>query len=204
MSIRRGWVAAILVPFLLVSTTACTGGDAGGASTFETCALAETVATTPADKPEALAEAMTALAEELPTELQTAALSLLPAGQTTGDDFAAQHKAHLRALVDLQSWALDTCRFYLTIGAPTVDDLTPEEASLADFQSVVGEDETGIYVSVLGVRRDDIALALCQQALAQQLAVQRGEDAEVHVQVLDPIGQAIAYSDETECVSASP
>lgn len=74
---------------------------------------------------------------------------------------------------------------------------------------MVGEDEGGVYVSVLGISSPSVALELCRQAVAER----SGADApaELHVQVLDPVGTVLAAAsqgiDETlgatnqECVA---
>ncbi len=222
---------ALLMPLVLAST-GCAGLGASDSDATETCLLAEAVGTTPSEEVEAVSKATIALAEALPESLQSAALLLAQPPQTADDtaSLAMEQSERLRALAELQGWAMETCSIYLTIGAPVDVGLEAAEARLADFETVTGEDAGGVYVSVLGVSREDIALVLCKQALAAHAgAAETGTAAagteagtgtsavagtaeaerEVHVQVLDPIGQTLAYSDsgsnseQQECALAA-
>lgn len=203
----RGWATAALAPVLLLAaacTSGCTSQFATGVVSIDACRAAETVTTTPADDISSLNEALIDFAASLPSELQSHALLLAqPLDSEAGPDTLEKDRhARLLALAELQGWTIEACESYLTIGAPAEDELTPETARLADFETVVGSDEQGTYVSVLGVRREDIALALCEQALREHaLPAQAG--AAVHVQVVDPIGQPLVSSNENECAAVA-
>lgn len=211
---KRAGATAALVPVLtlVLGTAGCTSATAAG---LGACRAAEAVSTASADDLEARNAALIALAERLPDELRSNALLLSqPAPVDTDATTVAQDRdERLAALAALQAWALDTCDIYLTIGAPGGAGLTPTNVVLADFESVVGRDEQGVYVSVLGVPRDDLAVELCEQAMREHAdaggeapAAAAGafpsEGFAVHVQVLDPIGRSLAYTDATECVPA--
>ncbi len=248
---RRARAAVVLVPLLLAST-GCAGLGAGDPDVTEICLLAEAVGTASSEDPEAVSRATIALAEALPEGLQDAALLLaqpsqaaeetatdggaIDAGDATidagsaaadGADLAAEQSERLRALAGLQGWAMETCGIYLTIGAPVDAGLEASDARLADFETVTGEDAAGVYISVLGVSREDVALILCEQALAEYAggdgenfgaaaaepgvgsaggadgaASTEADESQVQVQVLDPVGRTIAHSDGGECLAA--
>lgn len=200
MNTKRAFCALLIAPLAMLSV-GCVSEISGGLAAIEACRAATTVSTTPAEETEAIAEAAIAFAAELPAELQPAALTLaLPPGveaESVGTAAVAPERAvRLQALADLQAWTMETCGSYLTIGAPLDAGIDPADVRLADFETLIGEDNDGVYVSVLGVGRDEIALALCEQALANHAIL----EAELHVQVLDAIGQAVAVSAEKECV----
>lgn len=198
----------LLAPLLLISA-GCTSEMNAGLSSMDACRAADTLSLTPADDPETLTEATIALASELPEELQPAAMLLsepptVPLASEQPDAASADANVvdanavdantqeRLQALLDVQTWVMDTCGSYLTIGAPRDAGLAPADAHLADFETVVGEDSGEVFVSVLGINNAGIALELCMQALTEYGA----EGSIVHVQVLDPAGQVLAGAEE--------
>ena len=212
LSLSKG-AAALSALLLAVALSACTA-QAGDTefSPAAACDAAGKLSAMPTADSAALTEATIAFANELPQELQKSALALAQptsAGELGSEAILDQNKDRMRALLEVQTWTLEQCGGYVTVGAPADEGLDPANAKLADFETVVGEDEGGVYVSVLGISSPSVALELCRQAVAER----SGADApaELHVQVLDPVGTVLAAAsqgiDETlgatnqECVA---
>ena len=186
---RRGWTALLVAPVLLLPA-GCASDFSAGLASIDACRVANTLATVSADDLEALAESLTAFSTVLPEELRPAALLLAQPA-----DGSADSSARLAALAELQTWTMDTCGSYLTIGAEPDATRSAADARLADFETITGESDGAAYVSVLGVHDPEVALALCEQAFAEHAA----SSSQVHVQVLDPIGHALATSTDDGC-----
>lgn len=212
--------AALLAP-ALIATNGCSGEVASGLASIDACRAANAVSAVPAANTEGLANALSALASALPAEVQPAARQLAEQAGAGGDrsaagsagaagsasqgaadaagdtaaDGAAQQTTRLQALVDVQTWVMETCGSYLTLGAAPASTAGATEWKLSDFETVLGEDSEGRYLSVIGAPSAESALDLCRQA---QTAAQSG-DRPIEIQVLDQLGRALAVTVDGEC-----
>lgn len=213
-------ITVVLLAPVLLATSGCSGEFANGIASIDACRAATTVSGVPAENPEQLANTLAALVTALPEEVQPAAQVLASQAGGVGDaatgatpgaaseaaaDTAAeavtQQGKRLQALVDVQTWVLETCGSYFTLGAAPASHQGATELKLGDYETVLGEDSEGHYLSVIGAADADAALELCRQALARNAP--GGQPAVI--QVLDQMGRALAASFDGECrVVAAP
>lgn len=196
--IRSRTIAALAVAGLVMGlATGCVPAQAWG--TVDACHAASAVSTTPADDFDALATSLESLGAHLPEHERAAALVLAQPVEAS-DDAAAEalSDARLEALLAVQTWVYESCESYFTLGATAIDTADAASVLLGDADVVVGRGEGSVTVAVLGASSPEVALALCEQALAEYAAPG------LTVTVFDPVSDPLAVGTRAGCELTAP
>lgn len=196
--IRQRIVVAVAVAGLVAGlATGCVPATAW--SSMEACRAASAVSATPTDDVDGLAEVLEVLSTHLPGPERAAALVLAqPHDASTAEQAEALSTARLEALLTVQTWVYDACESYFTVGSTAIDTADAASVLLADADVIIGRGNGAVTVAVLGVTNPEVALVLCEQAVAEYAAPG------LTVTVFDPVSDPVALGTRDGCELVAP